>query len=191
MSRELASLPIEIDDTPALTLSAMRTRCRRLKRTKGLALIVVEIRLPSIQDWARSTADSLQGLLAHEMAHTWPAMQGEHGDTAWYSEGAAEYYSTVLSFRAGAISVDRLLKTFNERADAYYSNPYVAASNPEAAKKFWTDPVAQTVPYGRGWLYLQKTDASVRTASQGRRSLDDVVKAMRQRQVADKPYGIY
>lgn len=139
---------------------------------------------------AKPTADSLQGLLAHEMAHTWPAMQGEHGDTAWYSEGAAEYYSTVLSFRAGAISVDRLLKTFNERADAYYSNPYVAASNPEAAKKFWTDPVAQTVPYGRGWLYLQKTDASVRAASQGRRSLDDVVKAMRQRQVADKPYGI-
>ena len=36
------ALPIEIDDTPALTLSAMRTRARRLKRTKGLALIVVD-----------------------------------------------------------------------------------------------------------------------------------------------------
>ena len=132
---------------------------------------------------ARPTADSLQGLLAHEMAHTWPAMQGEHGDTAWYSEGAAEYYSTVLSFRAGAISVDRLLTTFNERADTYYSNPYIAASNPEAAQKFWTDPVAQTVPYGRGWLYLQQTDAAIRAASQGRRSLDDIVKAMRRRQI--------
>ena len=42
VSRELAGLPIEIDDTPALTLSAMRTRARRLKRTKGLALIVVD-----------------------------------------------------------------------------------------------------------------------------------------------------
>jgi len=49
---------------------------------------------------AKPTVDSLQGLLAHEMAHTWPAMQGEHGDTAWYSEGTAEYYSTVLSFRS-------------------------------------------------------------------------------------------
>jgi replicative DNA helicase len=42
VSRELASLPIEIDDTPAITLSALRTRARRLKRTKGLALVVVD-----------------------------------------------------------------------------------------------------------------------------------------------------
>jgi hypothetical protein len=139
---------------------------------------------------AKPTVDSLQGLLAHEMAHTWPAMQGEHGDTAWYSEGTAEYYSTVLSFRAGAISVERLLKTFNERADAYYSNAYVRLTNPEAAKIFWTDPVAQTVPYGRGWMYLQQTDAAIRTASKGRRSLDDVVKTIRKRQVAGQPYGI-
>jgi replicative DNA helicase len=41
-SREMSSVPFEIDDTPALTLSAMRTRARRLKRTKGLALIVVD-----------------------------------------------------------------------------------------------------------------------------------------------------
>ncbi|HEY1933097.1 MAG TPA: replicative DNA helicase [Acetobacteraceae bacterium] len=42
VSRTLQGLPIEIDDTPALTLSAMRTRARRLKRTKGLALIVID-----------------------------------------------------------------------------------------------------------------------------------------------------
>ena len=42
VSREIASLPIEIDDTPAITLSALRTRARRLKRTKGLSLIVVD-----------------------------------------------------------------------------------------------------------------------------------------------------
>ncbi|MBS0562110.1 MAG: replicative DNA helicase [Proteobacteria bacterium] len=41
-SREIGALPMQIDDTPALTLSAMRTRCRRLKRTKGLALVVVD-----------------------------------------------------------------------------------------------------------------------------------------------------
>jgi len=42
VSRTLSGLPIEIDDTAALTLSAMRTRARRLKRTKGLALIVID-----------------------------------------------------------------------------------------------------------------------------------------------------
>jgi replicative DNA helicase len=42
VSRELGSIPLHIDDTPALTLSALRTRCRRLKRTAGLALVVVD-----------------------------------------------------------------------------------------------------------------------------------------------------
>ncbi|MEO8715647.1 MAG: replicative DNA helicase, partial [Acetobacteraceae bacterium] len=42
VSRDIAGLPIQIDDTPAITMSALRTRCRRLKRTKGLALVVVD-----------------------------------------------------------------------------------------------------------------------------------------------------
>jgi len=42
VSREIAGLPIQIDDTPAITMSALRTRCRRLKRTKGLALVIVD-----------------------------------------------------------------------------------------------------------------------------------------------------
>ena len=42
VSRNISALPLMIDDTPAITLSAMRTRCRRLKRTNGLALIVVD-----------------------------------------------------------------------------------------------------------------------------------------------------
>jgi replicative DNA helicase len=41
-SRELQRLPIYIDDTPALTISAMRTRARRLKRQRGLGLIVID-----------------------------------------------------------------------------------------------------------------------------------------------------
>jgi replicative DNA helicase len=42
LQREIGSLPLHIDDTPAITISALRTRCRRVKRTKGLALVVVD-----------------------------------------------------------------------------------------------------------------------------------------------------
>jgi replicative DNA helicase len=42
VSRDLQGLPLHIDDTAAISLSALRTRCRRLKRTSGLALIVVD-----------------------------------------------------------------------------------------------------------------------------------------------------
>ena len=41
-AQELNALPLYIDDTPALTVSALRTRARRLKRQKKLHLIVVD-----------------------------------------------------------------------------------------------------------------------------------------------------
>lgn len=39
---ELESLPFFIDDTPGLTIAALRTRARRLKRQRGIAMIVVD-----------------------------------------------------------------------------------------------------------------------------------------------------
>jgi replicative DNA helicase len=42
VSRDLSQLPLLIDDTPAITLSALRTRCRRIQRTRGLRLVVVD-----------------------------------------------------------------------------------------------------------------------------------------------------
>jgi replicative DNA helicase len=41
-STTLASVPIFIDDTPALSIAALRTRARRLKRQQGLGLIIVD-----------------------------------------------------------------------------------------------------------------------------------------------------
>jgi replicative DNA helicase len=41
-ARELNSLPLFIDDTPALSVSAVRTRARRLKRTEGLGLVIID-----------------------------------------------------------------------------------------------------------------------------------------------------
>jgi replicative DNA helicase len=42
VSQELHSLPLYIDDTPALSVSAVRTRSRRLHRTQGLGMIVID-----------------------------------------------------------------------------------------------------------------------------------------------------
>ena len=41
-SRALAEAPLFIDDTPALTVPALRARARRLKRAHGLSLVVVD-----------------------------------------------------------------------------------------------------------------------------------------------------
>jgi replicative DNA helicase len=42
VSQELEHLNLFIDDTPALSIAALRTRARRLKRTRGLGLLVVD-----------------------------------------------------------------------------------------------------------------------------------------------------
>jgi replicative DNA helicase len=52
-SQRLASVPLYIDDTPALSISALRTRARRLKRQQGLGLIVIDylqLMRPSLQN---------------------------------------------------------------------------------------------------------------------------------------------
>ncbi|WGF89694.1 replicative DNA helicase [Marinivivus vitaminiproducens] len=41
-SQRLAARPLFIDDTPALSIAALRTRARRLKRRHGIGLIVVD-----------------------------------------------------------------------------------------------------------------------------------------------------
>lgn len=41
-SSEMSQLPMHIDDTPALSISSLRTRARRLKRTHNLGLIVID-----------------------------------------------------------------------------------------------------------------------------------------------------
>jgi len=39
---ELENIPLYIDDTPGISINAIRTRARRLKRSKGLGLIVID-----------------------------------------------------------------------------------------------------------------------------------------------------
>ena len=42
VSQQLSTLPLYIDDTPAMSVAALRTRARRLKRQQGLDLIVID-----------------------------------------------------------------------------------------------------------------------------------------------------
>lgn len=41
-SQKMAQVPLYIDDTPALSIGALRTRARRLKRQHGLGLLVID-----------------------------------------------------------------------------------------------------------------------------------------------------
>ena len=54
---ELQSLPLYIDDTPGLTIAALRARARRLKRQKGIGLIVIDY-LQLLQGTGKNSNDN-------------------------------------------------------------------------------------------------------------------------------------
>ncbi len=61
--RELEKIPLYIDDTPGLNINSIRTRARRLKRNKGLGLIVIDyIQLISGTNSKKSEGNRVQEL---------------------------------------------------------------------------------------------------------------------------------
>jgi replicative DNA helicase len=56
-SQRLGELPLYIDDTPALTIAALRTRARRLKRRHDIGLIIVDY-LQLLQGTGRNNNDN-------------------------------------------------------------------------------------------------------------------------------------
>jgi replicative DNA helicase len=54
---ELSTLPLYIDDTPGLTIAALRARARRLKRQKGIGMVVVDY-LQLLQGTGKSSNDN-------------------------------------------------------------------------------------------------------------------------------------
>ncbi len=122
------------------------------------------------------SVEGMLNLLAHEMVHNWPHLHDEpYGVTTWYAEGTAEYYSVMIPLRHGLITREQALSEIQKRTDGYYTNPTRHLSNMEAAKVCWQDRRAQRLSYGRGIFFLANTDAKIIRATDGRRSIDDVV----------------
>ncbi len=140
-----------------------------------------------------STPADLRSLLAHEMLHSWVnsldgSMDVADGlDRSWFGEGLAVYYQRALPYRAGMISTKDFLADLNETVARYYTNAKIATPNAEIPDGFWRDTRIRVLPYDRGSLYFAVVDAQIRAASKGKRSLDDIVRAMLAARRAGKP----
>jgi len=68
VARELEELPFYIDDTPALSIGAIRTRARRLKRQHGLSMLVIDylqlIKASAKEGRVQEVTEITQGLKA-------------------------------------------------------------------------------------------------------------------------------
>ncbi len=131
-----------------------------------------------------SKPDDLRSLLPHEMLHSWVnsldgSMDSAGGlDRSWFGEGLAVHYQRTLPFRAGMISAEDFLKDINETTGRYYTNIKIATPNAAIPEGFWRDTRVRVLPYDRGSLYFEAVGAQIRAKSGGRRSLDDIVRAM-------------
>jgi hypothetical protein len=126
----------------------------------------------------------LRSLLAHEMLHSWvnsldASMDAAGGlDRSWFGEGLAVHYQRALPYRAKLISAEDFLADLNETAARYYTNIKIGTPNAEIPAGFWRDTRVRVLPYDRGSLYFDAVDARIRAVSGGKRSLDDIVRAM-------------
>ncbi|RZK00436.1 MAG: peptidase M61 [Novosphingobium sp.] len=118
--------------------------------------------------------------LAHEMFHTFQPFIAEPGglESSWFGEGLATFYQARLPFRFGLLTAEQYIDDVNWTAARYYTSVMARVPNREVAKRFWADTRVRTLPYDRGMLYFAVLDDELRKASGGKRSLDDLMKAM-------------
>jgi predicted metalloprotease with PDZ domain len=143
------------------------------------------------------------GLCSHEYFHTWnvkrikPAAYVPYDLTRetytpllWLFEGFTSYYDDLILVRAGLVTeqqyVDMLAKTWN---GVLRGNGRTKQSVAESAFDAWTKyyrqdenaPNAIVSYYTKGSLVALALDLTIREKTRGRRSLDDIMRALWQR----------
>lgn len=103
--------------------------------------------------------------LVHELTHVFTRLRGADGDD-WITEAVAEYYSIELMRRAGLLSQARA-----DKAQEWMANH-------GRQVKTLTSDRSHGPRTARGVQLLRELDAEIRKASKGKRSLDDLVRAV-------------
>ena len=117
--------------------------------------VFVHADLPLISDDGSSP-------LLHELVHTALGARGDD-DADWIVEGIAEFYSLELLGRSNTLSESRLKSAFDK-----------AAARARGAR----GQGAQSRTTARGVTFFRRLDASLRTRTEGKKSLDDVVRVL-------------
>ena len=136
----------------------------------------------------KTDVDRFKVTLAHEMVHTFVDTLASGGlANSWFNEGIAVYYARLLALRAGKISQDDYLDDLNSTAARYYTDILNTTPNADIPARFWADTRVRVLPYDRGALYFAQLNDEIVRASNGKRSLDDLLLAFQARRRAGQP----
>ena len=133
----------------------------------------------------------LAWLLGHEYFHSWNSRQlGALGEGEqekrryWFSEGFTDFYARRLMLRAGLMTPERFVASWNDTLAAYAASPLRLATNATAAARFWTDEAAEKLPYQRGAMMAAWWDARLHATGA---SLDAIMRNQRVRTRTARP----
>ncbi|MEO6056749.1 MAG: PDZ domain-containing protein [Gemmatimonadales bacterium] len=133
----------------------------------------------------------LASITAHEIFHAWNVKRLRPADMVpyrydrseptvwlWVSEGITDYYADLSILRGGIIDVGQFLAVTGGKIATVLENPPTALE--DASLSTWIHPTdgSQYLYYQKGSLAGFMLDIMIRSASDNRRSLDDVMREL-------------
>ena len=124
---------------------------------------------------------------AHELFHEWnPRRLGgfeliggvEDERLYWFSEGVTDYYASLLLLRAGLISLEDYAAGYNSLIKEYYTSPIRLLTAAEMVQKRQTSYEVERLFYKRGALLAHYWDIAIRSRTNDKSSLDDVMHSL-------------
>ena len=120
--------------------------------------------------------------LAHELYHLWIGGQihaADNDDHEWFDEGFTDYYADLALAQTGMASEEMFFRKMEKVIGRYvytkYSSLFPAQSLAEASSNKGRYRFAV---YDGGWVAAFCLDTSILAASEGARSLDDVMRSL-------------
>ena len=147
---------------------------------------------------------SIDDLVTHEYFHAWnvknirPAVLGPFDytkevrtDNLWFAEGVTDYYAKLDAYQSGLNDLsylfDQLNQAVNELERAPDRTKYTLAQASRGAWEGGSEGLGNLSYYEKGLLAGLVLDAGIRNATQGQKSLDDVMRALYQRHRLPQP----
>jgi predicted metalloprotease with PDZ domain len=138
-------------------------------------------------------SDFQPSLYAHEIFHSWNVKRMRPADMwpyhysrpqptpwLWVSEGITDYYADLAEVRGGIVDAKGFFAMTAEKINEVMSAPPVALQ--DASLNTWVHPIDGTeyIYYPKGSLVGFLLDVMIRDASDNKKSLDDVMRALYQ-----------
>jgi predicted metalloprotease with PDZ domain len=125
---------------------------------------------------------AMRMLLAHEMFHAWNASRlgrlEDDNSLYWFSEGFTDHYAALLLWRAKIISLSEYIERANNVVRLYYASQCRNYSYERLQAERGRNSEAERQLYVRGNVLALYWDASIRSATGGKASLDDIMREL-------------